>query len=82
MTEVQKFYYSYEYVHKVLRNCAVKIKDTFKPDVMVAIGGGGFIPARILRTFLRVPILAVGIEFYKDSDDTRHDAPKKKAMAG
>ena len=32
--------------------------------MIVAIGGGGFIPARILRTELRVPILAVSLELY------------------
>jgi hypoxanthine phosphoribosyltransferase len=31
---------------------------------MVAIGSGGFIPARILKTYLDVPILTVGISYY------------------
>ena len=38
---------------------------------MVAIGGGGFIPARMLRTEVRVPILAVSLELY---DDVRRKA--------
>ncbi|KAG9289128.1 hypothetical protein G9A89_022437 [Geosiphon pyriformis] len=39
---------------------------------MIAIGGGGFIPARILRTFLtrqnrkNIPIQAIGLSLYED----------------
>src|SRR5690349_510967 len=36
----------------------------FDPDLIVAIGSGGFIPARILKTFLPRPILPVGISYY------------------
>ena len=32
--------------------------EAFAPDVFVAIGGGGFIPARMLRTEVKKPILA------------------------
>lgn len=39
-------------------------------DVMVAIGGGGFIPARMLRTEVKVPILAVSLELYDDATKT------------
>ena len=41
------------------------------PDVIVAIGGGGFIPARMLRSTMRgVPILAVGLELYEEKQET------------
>jgi len=39
---------------------------------MIAIGGGGFVPARILRTFLKrrgaknIPIVAIGLSLYED----------------
>jgi hypoxanthine phosphoribosyltransferase len=39
---------------------------------MIAIGGGGFIPARILRTFLKktsrgnIPIQAIGLSLYEE----------------
>jgi hypoxanthine phosphoribosyltransferase len=36
----------------------------FDPDLIVAIGSGGFIPARILKTFIPRPILTVGISYY------------------
>ena len=47
----------------------------FDPDVMVAIGTGGFIPARILKTYLKKPILTVGLLLY--SDDNK---PKESPM--
>jgi len=43
----------------------------------VAIGGGGFIPARILRTFVKVPILAVGLRLYDDATKTAKGVPQK-----
>lgn len=68
---VEKLYISYNHVHKLCQESAEKIKH-FKPDLMIAIGGGGFIPARILRTFLKepgaknIPIQAIGLSLYED----------------
>jgi uncharacterized protein len=51
---------------------AQRILDEFSPNVMIAIGGGGFVPARILRTFLKrpgaknIPIVAIGLSLYED----------------
>ncbi|KAK9458298.1 phosphoribosyltransferase-like protein [Dipodascopsis uninucleata] len=67
----EKIYISYNYVHKLCQRSAEEIKQ-FKPDLMVAIGGGGFIPARILRTFLKtpgsknIPIQAIGLSLYEE----------------
>jgi uncharacterized protein len=47
----------------------------FDPDVMVAIGTGGFIPARILKTYLRKPILTVGLVLYAEDNK-----PKESPM--
>ena len=60
-----KQYFTYNQIHETVRQLAGRIKASgFKPDVMVAIGSGGFIPARILKTYLDVPILTVGISYY------------------
>lgn len=72
---VEKLYISYNNVHKLCQEAAVDIKK-FKPDLMIAIGGGGFIPARILRTFLKeegaknIPIQAIGLSLYEDLGTT------------
>ena len=60
-----KYYLSYEQIHSTIRKLAERIRtDGFEPDVIVAIGTGGYIPARILKTFLKKPILTVGISYY------------------
>jgi len=63
-------YYSYGQIHRALSQLAPAIKE-FRPDVMIAIGGGGLIPARMLRTHLNVPILVVSLKLY---DDHTHKA--------
>ncbi|HIV99086.1 MAG TPA: phosphoribosyltransferase [Candidatus Ornithospirochaeta avicola] len=61
----EKLYVSYNTVHKLIKKLAQQIKDSgFDPDVIVAIGSGGFIPARIIKTFINRPIYAVGISYY------------------
>lgn len=68
-----KVYVGYNSVHKLCQNAAAEILQSVgKPDVIVAIGGGGFIPARQIRTFLRqkgeknIPIQAIGLSLYED----------------
>lgn len=69
----EKLYISYNCVHKLCQKAATEILSTIgKPDIIIAIGGGGFIPARIIRTFLRqpgeknIPIQAIGLSLYED----------------
>ena len=68
---------TYEDIHVMIGNAAKKILSEFKPDLMVAIGGGGFFPARVLRTFLKqrdektgksrnLPIQAIGLSLYEE----------------
>jgi len=50
---------------------APQILDTLSPNLIIAIGGGGYVPARILRTFLKkpgspnIPIQAIGLSLYE-----------------
>jgi uncharacterized protein len=61
----RKYYLSYEHIHESVRALAGKIVAAgFDPDLIVAIGTGGFIPARILKTYLNRPIFTVGISYY------------------
>ena len=58
-------------MHKLCQEAAPKILNDFKPDLMIAIGGGGYVPARILRSFLKqpgspnIPIQAIGLSLYE-----------------
>ncbi|XBW36037.1 hypothetical protein QEN19_001612 [Hanseniaspora menglaensis] len=67
-------YISYNHMHKLCQQSATKLREANKmPDIIVAISGGGLIPARMLRTFLKkenggknVPIQAIGLSLYED----------------
>ena len=73
----KKFYVSYNSVHKLVKNLSKQLIETgFDPDVIVAIGSGGFIPARIMKTFINRPIYAVGISYY-GLDNKHKDHPTK-----
>lgn len=73
----KSYYVSYATVHKLVKSLAQKVIDSdYVTDVIVAIGSGGFIPARILKTFINRPILAVGISYY-GIDDKPFDSPQK-----
>ncbi|KAF9359056.1 hypoxanthine-guanine phosphoribosyltransferase [Mortierella sp. NVP85] len=71
---MSKIYVSYNQIHTMIKQTveSSKLNEVFQPDIMVAIGGGGFIPARILRTFLKkknnknISIQAIGLSLYED----------------
>ena len=77
MGEVTKQYLTYNQIHKTIKKLAGEIKESgFTPDVIVAIGTGGFIPARILKTFINRPILTVGLSYYDENNQPK-EAPEK-----
>lgn len=58
-------------MHKLCQEAAPKILSSFQPQLIIAIGGGGYVPARILRSFLKqpgspnIPIQAIGLSLYE-----------------
>lgn len=68
---VEKVYVTYNQVHKLCQASASHILSSFQPNLMIAIGGGGYVPARILRSFLKrpgspnIPIQAIGLSLYE-----------------
>ena len=65
-----KFYYDYNSIHKDIEMKANTIKKEFDVDIILAIGGGGLIPARIIRTFLDKPIYVVSVRGYDEKVQT------------
>ncbi|KAI9777663.1 MAG: hypoxanthine-guanine phosphoribosyltransferase [Candelina submexicana] len=69
---VNKVYVTYNQVHKLCQDSADQILNDFTPNLMIAIGGGGYVPARILRSFLKrpgsanIPIQAIGLSLYEN----------------
>ena len=71
-----KVYFSYAQIHETVSRLVGRVQE-FNPDVIIAIGGGGFIPARMLRTQIRKPILAVSLELYDDDTGEKGQLVKK-----
>lgn len=69
---VEKIYVTYNQIHKLCQASADHILNEFKPNLMIAIGGGGYVPARILRSFIKrpgspnIPIQAIGLSLYEN----------------
>ncbi|KAB5542812.1 phosphoribosyltransferase-like protein [Coniochaeta sp. 2T2.1] len=68
---IEKIYVTYNDVHKLCQEAAPGILESIKPQLLIAIGGGGYVPARILRSFLKtpgspnIPIQAIGLSLYE-----------------
>jgi len=74
---MDKYWFTYDDIHKTIRDLAARVEASgYRTDAIVAIGSGGYIPARILRTFIQKPIWAVGIAYY-DENDKPTDNPRK-----
>ncbi|KAF8909420.1 phosphoribosyltransferase-like protein [Gymnopilus junonius] len=73
--EIKYWHVSYNDIHNLIRQVTPKIAAEFNPDLLIAIGGGGFFPARVMRTFLRqetgnktLQIQAIGLSLYEPVD--------------
>ncbi|MDD3823695.1 MAG: phosphoribosyltransferase [Sphaerochaetaceae bacterium] len=72
-----KYYVGYSSIHKLVKSLADRLMASgYDPDVIVAIGSGGFIPARIMKTYINRPIYAVGISYY--GLDQKHSTHPQK----
>lgn len=69
--------FSYADLHQTIAEGAARIiASEFQFDVILAIGGGGFIPARILRTYVEKPLIAISLARYHP-DQPPSDVPHK-----
>lgn len=82
MNKNSKTYYTYDDIHRLVKSIARQITEQkIAIDVVIAIATGGWIPARILRTFLPydghfpMPLYSLGIINY-DADDTVLEEPQ------
>lgn len=77
MSSEEKIFFTYNQIHNTIKTVAEQILESgFDPDVIVAIGTGGFIPARIIKTYLNKPILTVGLRLY-DANNKPKAEPEK-----
>ena len=72
---MEKLFLSYNQIHQTVKDIAGQIEaDGYIFDFIIAIGTGGFIPARMLKTFINRPIVTVGMAYY-DLDSNKMEAP-------
>lgn len=77
MTPVKKQFFSYNDIHRTVKSLADRIQAaSYKPDLIVAIGSGGFIPGRIMKTYLNLPVYTVGVSLYNEKNEASEE-PKK-----
>ena len=65
-----KIYITYEQIHEDTKILFYKLKKiNYTPDYIIAIGTGGFIPARIMKTFFNdIPIICMTVSNYSNKD--------------
>jgi hypoxanthine phosphoribosyltransferase len=64
---MEKLYVTYADVHALVAKTAAAILATdWRPDLIVAVASGGFVPARIFRTYLQKEIHVVSLKRYPD----------------
>ncbi|KAF9377672.1 hypoxanthine-guanine phosphoribosyltransferase [Mortierella sp. AD011] len=58
---MSKIHVSYNQIHSIIKETVdnMNLNDDFQPDIMVAIGGGGFIPGKTIFCFAAVVVVAV-----------------------
>ena len=66
---------SYNDIHNIVKEMNNKLAE-YKPDVIIAISGGGLIPARIMRNYIEKPVFTVGFRLY-DKNDKMMETIKK-----
>ena len=76
-----KLYFTYDQIHELIQSKKQEILE-FDPEIIVGIGTGGFIPARIVKSIIEhenrnIDFYAVIVSFYNEIDE-KTDRPVKK----
>ena len=71
-----KLRFTYNDIHLTVGSM-VPVLNAFKPDVIIAIGTGGFIPGRMLKKHIKVPLYAIIVKLYDDVTDEIGYLPEK-----
>ena len=72
----RKVRYTYDDIHDLVRMGASMLRESnFEPDYIISIAGGGLVPARILRSYVDVPILNMTVTSYDGDSHTPTKEP-------
>lgn len=65
-----KIYIDYSTIKEDIETLSKKILNSkIKYDIILALSGGGLIPARLLRNYLEIPVLCLNIKLYNDNNE-------------
>ena len=64
----EKVHLTWEEIHESVKGLASEILSEFKPEVVIAISEGGWIPARLLKNHIRCPYFSVGCKNYDEEE--------------
>lgn len=73
---------SWDEVQLMSEYLAKKVKDDFKPDVVISIASGGLVPGKILKEMLEVKIMGVISAHYYDKTVRRKECVVEKSLSG
>lgn len=62
-----KLYYTYIDIYNLIKNKKTDLKN-LNVDLIIAIGGGGLIPARIARNYIEKDIYVITVKLYNSND--------------
>jgi len=71
-----KIRFTYNYIHNLIWKKSEQIK-SYGPDVIIGIGTGGFVPARMLNEHLKLPFYTVIVKLYNDDTNEHGEEPEK-----
>ena len=70
----EKLYLNFNEIKSDIINLANKILESnIKFDAIIALCGGGLVPARLLRNYLEIPIYCLNIKLYNSNNEINED---------
>ncbi|MBT3691311.1 phosphoribosyltransferase [Candidatus Woesearchaeota archaeon] len=70
----EKVNLTWEEIHESTKELASIINSKFKPDIVIAIGEGGWIPARLLKNYIKCPYYSIRCKNYDEEDNQLPEA--------
>lgn len=65
----EKIYITYEEIHHLVEDMANQISRDWTPELITAIGGGGVLPGRLFKTFLKKDFYVMGWSYYNENNE-------------
>ena len=78
-----KIHLTWNNIHEAVKDLASKIQADFKPEIVIAISEGGWIPTRLLKTQMKSPrYYSIGCKNYDEEDNQLSEAVITQGLEG